>query len=93
MFDLFKVFQIITGDAWNAVMVDAVKVTNIWASIYFITCLCFGSFVILNLFIAILLSKMSAEQEEKWVRGTNNTSVYILMKVYKFSESFRGAKS
>lgn len=60
------VFQVLTGDAWNQVMQDGVYATNNFAIIYFIAVVVFGGFIILTMFIAILLSRMGDEDEEKW---------------------------
>jgi len=62
------VFQVITGDNWNGVMVEAVSITSMSATIYFIACICFGSFVLLNLFIAILLSQLEDQSPDRWTR-------------------------
>merc|ERR1719229_179109 len=63
---MITVFQCITGDAWNAVMFDAVQVTSDIAIVYFVAVVVFGGFIVLNLFVAILLSRMGSEDESKW---------------------------
>ena len=57
-----------TGDNWNAVMTDAADFTSHWAMLYFIAAIVFGQFILLNLFVAILLSQMESEGEDKWMR-------------------------
>eukprot|EP01083_Nonionella_stella_P297578 1010454_1 len=58
-----NVFMVISGDSWNEVMYDTVKATNSQISvIYYVIVVCFGTFVILNLFVAILLSKMGSNE-------------------------------
>ena len=49
------VFQICTGEDWNQVMFDAVEFSGPMACIYFITCFMFGSYVVMDLMLAILL--------------------------------------
>ena len=59
---MVTVFQVITGDAWNEVMYDTVIATNTQVTcIYFIIVIAFGTFLILNLFVAILLSNIDSE--------------------------------
>jgi len=53
------VFQVVTCDAWNGIMYEAVSVTSRYSAVYFIIVVCFGTFVLLNLFIAILLHNLS----------------------------------
>eukprot|EP00494_Astrolonche_serrata_P030794 UN31062 len=62
------VFIIITGDAWNTIMVEACDVTSHAASIYFVLCILCGAYLVLNLFVAILLSRMGGEGHSKWTR-------------------------
>jgi len=63
---MITVFQVITADAWNQVMFDA-KVATGWMSVlYFLAVVIFGGFIVLNLFVAILLSRMGSEDEQKW---------------------------
>ena len=59
------VFQVMTGDNWNAVMADGANFTSHIAAVYFIACIIFGQFILLNLFVAILLSQMESEGEDK----------------------------
>jgi len=64
---MITVFQCITGDAWNSVMIDTKEATdNVAVTIYFVALVVFGGFIVLNLFVAILLSRMGCEDENKW---------------------------
>jgi hypothetical protein len=64
---MITVFQCITGDAWNVVMIDTKEATDMIAvTIYFVALVVFGGFIVLNLFVAILLSRMGSEDEDKW---------------------------
>lgn len=68
-FDTFSwgfitIFQILSGENWNAVMYDGMKSTS-WAfSMFFVFVVVIGNFVILNLFLAILMGNFE-EQSKK----------------------------
>jgi hypothetical protein len=49
------VFEVLIGDNWNIVMFDCIKSVGVVSSIYFISLILFGSIIMLNLFLAILL--------------------------------------
>ena len=59
---LVTVFQVLTGEDWNAVMYDATLASGSWSSLYFVALLVIGNFLVLNLFIAILLTNFSAQE-------------------------------
>ena len=59
---LVTVFQVLTGEDWNAVMYDAALASGPWSSLYFVALLVIGNFLVLNLFIAILLTNFSAQE-------------------------------
>lgn len=50
----------LTGENWNEVMYNSVEVTNPSAVIYFIIVVIIGTFIVLNLTLAILLSNFGA---------------------------------
>jgi hypothetical protein len=57
---LLTVFQCMTGQGWNDIMIDAIKYTDSYVVvIYFVIVMVFGQFIVLNLFVAILLSDFS----------------------------------
>uniref|UniRef100_A0A7S0CQF9 Voltage-gated ion channel superfamily n=1 Tax=Micromonas pusilla TaxID=38833 RepID=A0A7S0CQF9_MICPS len=56
---LVTVFQVLTGEDWNAVMYDAMRTVGSWACLYFIAIVVIGNYVVLNLFLAILLDNFS----------------------------------
>ena len=49
------VFEVLIGDNWNEVMYDCIKATGKLSTVYFISLILFGSIIMLNLFLAILL--------------------------------------
>merc|ERR1719397_1553093 len=61
---MITVFQVITADAWNQLMFDAKVATGWMAVLYFLAVVIFGGFIVLNLFVAILLSRMGSEDEQ-----------------------------
>ena len=57
---MLTVFQIMTGENWNEVLYNGIKVSSVeteWlAAIFFVSMYSVGNFLLLNLFLAILLS-------------------------------------
>ena len=64
IWSIVTVFQILTGEDWNAVMYDGVRATNSLATLYFLLLLVVGNFIVVNLFVAILLSSFSEKVED-----------------------------
>ena len=50
------VFQVLAGENWPTIMFDSVRATNILSSIYFVSWVVLGQFILLNLFLAVLMS-------------------------------------
>lgn len=61
---MLYIFQIMTGEDWNALMYDAIFATSPYMALFFIVVIILGTFIVVNLFIAILLSNFSALHEE-----------------------------
>eukprot|EP00899_Mesostigma_viride_P006366 jgi/Mesvir1/15730/Mv03304-RA.1 len=59
------VFQVLTGEGWNEVMYDAVRGTSLWAQLYFISLLVIGNYLVINLFLAILLSNLASDDSDR----------------------------
>ena len=59
---LVTVFQVLTGEDWNAVMYDGMKVGGSWSALYFVLLLIIGQFLVLNLFVAILLTNFGEHE-------------------------------
>ena len=49
------VFEVLIGDNWNEVMFDCIKASGKISTVYFISLILFGTIIMLNLFLAILL--------------------------------------
>jgi len=70
LWSLVTIFQILTGENWNTVMYDGWRATGWFAVFYFVSLVVLGSFIVLNLFLAILLGNFEGgddddEEEEK----------------------------
>ena len=59
---LVTVFQVLTGEDWNAVMYDGMEVGGSWSALYFVLLLIIGQFMVLNLFVAILLTNFGEHE-------------------------------
>jgi len=60
------VFQVVTGEDYNMIMYDAIRSKGYWSCLFFIACLMLGNIIVLNLFLAILLSNFDlANQAER----------------------------
>ena len=64
LWSFITIFQILTGENWNTVMYDGMRATGWMAIWFFLLVVIFGNFVILNLFLAILMSNFD-EQRSK----------------------------
>lgn len=60
---IFTLFQIMTGDGWSDV-VRNVMVRHPWAWLFFIPFIVLTSFAVLNLFIAVIVDALQAEQAQ-----------------------------
>ena len=49
------VFQVLAGEAWNSIMDDVVGAGGPMATLYFVSWVVLGQFMLLNLFLAVLL--------------------------------------
>lgn len=56
LWSMVTIFQVLTGENWNNVFVDGWRATGWTCVLYFISLVVFGNFIVLNLFLAILLS-------------------------------------
>eukprot|EP00945_MAST-04E_sp_MAST-4E-sp1_P008438 g8438.t1 len=67
------VFQVLTGENWNTIMYDGMRVAGAGGAAYFITLVVLGNFIVLNLFLAILLgnfenTNIDDDEEDELVR-------------------------
>ena len=65
LFSFIMGFQCVTLQAWTVVMVEVIKGYSIYAIIYFVTLVFFGSLFLLNLTLAVIKSKFTDTQKLK----------------------------
>ena len=73
IWSIATVFQVLTGENWNTVMYDGIRVAGASGAIYFIALVVLGNFIVLNLFLAILLGNFEGNglqdnEEDELVR-------------------------
>ncbi|KAL3673207.1 hypothetical protein V7S43_000930 [Phytophthora oleae] len=65
LWSVVTVFQILTGENWNGVMMDGWRSSG-WSSVlYFVSLVVLGNFIVLNLFLAILLGNFDESNDEE----------------------------
>lgn len=64
LWSMVTVFQILTGENWNVVMLDGWRSSGWSAVLYFISLVVFGNFIVLNLFLAILLGNFEETSDD-----------------------------
>lgn len=65
-YSMLTLFQCITGDSWRSVQADTANSTGTVAvSIFFVLVMVLGSFMLLNIFVAILLTNMSEPHDKR----------------------------
>eukprot|EP01063_Lacrimia_lanifica_P035244 TRINITY_DN6673_c0_g4_i1.p1 TRINITY_DN6673_c0_g4~~TRINITY_DN6673_c0_g4_i1.p1 ORF type:complete len:1820 (+),score=585.09 TRINITY_DN6673_c0_g4_i1:93-5462(+) len=60
---LLTSFQILTGEDWNVVMYNGMRAIGSWVALYFVLFYMIGNYMMLNLFIAVLLSNRDLKAE------------------------------
>lgn len=61
---LLYIFILVIGDDWNQVMSEYVRLTNLWSILFFVTLTAFGNLILMNLFLAILLTEFEQSHLE-----------------------------
>jgi voltage-gated sodium channel len=64
MNSMLTLFKILTLEGWSDIM-DSVMVVYPWAWTYFVSFIIIASFVLFNLFIAVIINKMEKEHNEE----------------------------
>eukprot|EP00198_Chlamydomonas_reinhardtii_P012138 XP_001701475.1 voltage-gated Ca2+ channel, alpha subunit [Chlamydomonas reinhardtii] len=57
---MYTVFQILTMENWNNIMYDGMRSTTPWCAAYFVAVVLIGTYLVFNLFVAILLDNFSS---------------------------------
>ncbi|XP_031566038.1 sodium channel protein type 2 subunit alpha-like isoform X2 [Actinia tenebrosa] len=58
------IFRVLCGE-WIEPLYDCMRVSNVWATLFFLTTLIIGNFLVLNLFLALLLNAFARESLEE----------------------------
>ena len=82
---VFTLFQIMTGDGWSDVVRD-LMVQNPWAWLFFIPFIVLTSFAVLNLFIAVIVDALQAEQ----VQAIEDTRTELTAEITDVREDLEG---
>eukprot|EP01028_Stygiella_incarcerata_P002064 TRINITY_DN1385_c0_g1_i6.p1 TRINITY_DN1385_c0_g1~~TRINITY_DN1385_c0_g1_i6.p1 ORF type:complete len:1121 (-),score=310.44 TRINITY_DN1385_c0_g1_i6:71-3433(-) len=59
------VFQIFTGEDWNSVLYNGIRSRGWWSSIFFISFVIIGVYILFNLLLAILIENFGRRDEEE----------------------------
>uniref|UniRef100_A0A8C5SY05 Voltage-dependent N-type calcium channel subunit alpha n=1 Tax=Laticauda laticaudata TaxID=8630 RepID=A0A8C5SY05_LATLA len=75
---ILTVFQILTGEDWNAVMYQGIESqggvhSGMFSSVYFIVLTLFGNYTLLNVFLAIAVDNLANAQELTKVKQQNSS--------------------
>uniref|UniRef100_A0A7N8XR46 Voltage-dependent L-type calcium channel subunit alpha n=1 Tax=Mastacembelus armatus TaxID=205130 RepID=A0A7N8XR46_9TELE len=88
---LITVFQILTGEDWNAVMYDGImahggpKMPGILVSIYYIILFVCGNFILLNVFLAIAVDNLAEAESLTLAQKEKAEEKKPLMTLFHFS--------
>ena len=90
---LVTVFQVLTGEDWNAVMYDGMAASGNSSAFYFVLLLVIGNFLVLNLFIAILLTNFGQQEISTEFEGTRKVLESVSFFKYLSKEKKKKEKS
>ena len=74
-----SVFQILSGEDWHKIMFHGVRVTGPAAALFFISWVCIGQFILLNIFLAVILqySDEPSEADVRVASGAQRVSLAV----------------
>ncbi len=82
----FTLFQVLTLESWNVIMVPAVEAFPIGGPVYFVSFIVIGAMLIMNLFLGVIITNMSkAVREAEEIQERTNEEK-ILEKVGKMEK-------
>ncbi|MEV6861947.1 ion transporter [Streptosporangium subroseum] len=85
---LFTLFQMMTGDAWSDITREVMdQHPSAW--IFFVVFMLVCTFVVLNLFIAVVVSAMEEEHAEESVKATQDLGVAVLTELAELRAEMR----
>ena len=73
-------FQILTGENWNEVMYASISSTSYAATVYFISLVLAGNYVVLSLFLAILIDAFTSKEEYLTKAEMTNKAIELATK-------------
>ncbi|MBB2910200.1 voltage-gated sodium channel [Streptosporangium becharense] len=85
---LFTLFQMMTGDAWSDITRE-VMTRHPWAWVFFVLFMLVCTFVVLNLFIAVVVSAMEEEHAEESVHATEELGAVLLAELAELRAEVR----
>lgn len=86
---LLTLFRIVTLEDWTDVMYNAMQVMP-WAWIYFVSFVIMGTFVIINLFIAVVLNNLEQAKADQLARLSQPVSREQLLKELELTQQALG---
>ena len=89
------IFQILSGENWNTVMYDGWRASGLVAPLYFFGLVLIGSWLILNLFLAILLGNFEEAKTAPLLKPEDDRLVMLLLRWFApcFESHIRGVSS
>ena len=66
------VFIVMTGDAWFTPMLDGISVAGPWAAAFYVTVVLIGTYLMMNLLVAVLLHLFAEKGDDEMGTGTGS---------------------
>ncbi|WP_344971289.1 ion transporter [Streptosporangium fragile] len=85
---LFTLFQMMTGDAWSDIAREVMS-RHPWAWVFFVVFMLVCTFVVLNLFIAVVVSAMEEENAEGPAQATEKLGAALLAELAELRAEVR----
>lgn len=63
LYSVLTVFQVLTTEEWNLLLYHAMHATSKYAAIYFVVLIMIGTFILVNLFVAIMVEGFATDPE------------------------------
>ncbi len=86
----FTLFQILTLESWNVIMVPTVLAFPIGGPIYYVSFIVLGTMLIMNLFLGIIVNNMSNAMKELDEKQERSNEEKILEKVGSMEKQLEG---
>ena len=77
---ILAIFQVMTGEDWQFILYSAYRaIENSWAAFFFLTLFVVGNWILLNLFVAILISCLDTASSSDKKQGSGAARVLLLV--------------